>query len=105
MIYAELIRKYKKQRIKSLYDNKFDVEYGTGVVGEGTHEDPKNYQYDINGHGENGWWFFDDKGKIHWTKGMKAHRFMYQATVDYITTGYKDIFKKLFDKKIGVIFK
>lgn len=81
------------------------VEYGTGVVGEGTHEDPKTYQYDINNHGENGWWFYDEKGKAHWTKGMEAHRFMYRATVDYITIGYKEIFKKLFDKKIGVIFK
>ena len=81
------------------------VEFGTGVVGEGTHEDPQNYQYDINNHGEDGWWFKDDKGRLHWTKGMTAHRFMYQAMNEYVNGEYKKIFKKAFDEVIGGIFK
>ena len=81
------------------------VEYGTGTVGEGTHDDPKNYRYDVNNHGDNGWWFFDEDGNIHWTKGMTAHRYMYQSLIDYISGEYKRIFKELFEKEIGGIFK
>lgn len=81
------------------------VEFGTGIVGDGTHENPKTYQYDVNKHGDDGWWFKDENGTLHWTKGMKAHRFMYQATIDYVTTGYKTIFQKVFEKEIGGIFK
>lgn len=82
------------------------VEYGTGTKGEGTHENPQNYQYDLNEHGDSGWWFKDDNGNLHWTKGMKAHRYMYQAVMDYLSpSGHKRIFKQVFDEEIGVIFK
>lgn len=74
------------------------VEFGSGIRGQGTHPDPKNYQYDVNGHGENGWYFFDDDGNLHFTTGMEAHRFMFNAIQDYVVGGeYKKIFSKSFD--------
>ena len=70
------------------------VEYGTGVVGQGTHPLSDRYQYDVNGHGNDGWYFRDDEGIIHFTKGMVAHRYMYNAINDYYFKGY---YKKLFE--------
>jgi len=82
------------------------VEFGTGVRGSGTHPNPKNYQYDVNGHGDNGWYFFDDKGNLHFTTGMIAHRFMYDAIQDYVTGGeYKRIFEKSFKTVMGGMLK
>ncbi|MEG0409191.1 MAG: hypothetical protein RR623_09990, partial [Bacilli bacterium] len=78
------------------------VEYGTGIVGKGTHPDPKNYQYDVNSHGEKGWGFKDKNGNLHFTKGMEAHRFMYNAVNDYCMKGeYKRIFKEAVNKELG----
>lgn len=77
------------------------VEYGTGIVGNGTHPKPGDYRYDVNGHGEKGWYFYDDQGRLHWTKGMKAHRFLYDAINDYILSGeYRRIFKKVTQRYI-----
>lgn len=57
------------------------VEFGTGVMGEGSpHPDTSlaNWKYDINGHGEEGWHYYKD-GKWHWTKGMISRPFMYDT--------------------------
>ena len=58
------------------------VEYGTGVVGEGT--DPyaqelenAGWVYDINGHGEDGWTYYDAlTDTFRHTAGMAARPFM-----------------------------
>lgn len=82
------------------------VEFGTGISGKGTHPNPRDYQYDVNGHGENGWYFFDDEGNLHFTTGMKAHRYMYDAISDYVVGGeYKRIFEKSFKTVMGGILK
>lgn len=82
------------------------VEYGTGIIGNGTHPLSKNYQYDMNGHGEAGWFFLDENGVLHWTQGMEAHRFMYDAINDYCERGeFKHIFNEVMDKYIGGIAK
>lgn len=78
------------------------VEYGTGIVGKGTHPDAGNYQYDINNHGEDGWYYFKD-GKLHWTKGLEAHRYMFNAINLYVDSGAKKCFSKAFDEVIGGI--
>ena len=57
------------------------VEFGTGIVGA-TSPHPKayNWQYDVNSHGENGWWYYDEKmGKLRWTKGQAASAFVYKT--------------------------
>lgn len=57
------------------------VEYGTGVVGAGSpHPKPDGWQYDANGHGDEGWWYLNDRdGKVHWTRGYRSRPFMYNT--------------------------
>lgn len=57
------------------------VEFGTGVVGAGSpHPDPTGWQYDVNGHGDKGWVYFNENDqKWHWTKGMESRPFMYNT--------------------------
>ena len=57
------------------------VEFGTGVVGsKSPHPDPQGWQYDINGHGDKGWVYYDDySGEFRWTKGFKSRPFMYNT--------------------------
>ena len=59
------------------------VEYGTGIVGEvQPHPEPNGYQYDIHGHGIDGWYYFGDDGQFHWTAGMASRPFMYNTMRD-----------------------
>lgn len=69
------------------------VEFGTGVVGEDNpHPNPSmsNWIYDINEHGESGWWYQSRENDpnptkyitksgqwLAWTKGMPSRPFMY----------------------------
>lgn len=57
------------------------VEYGTGIVGQNfPHPAPEGWQYDVNKHGESGWWYFNDRdGRWHWTQGMVSRPFMYNT--------------------------
>ena len=67
--------------VATAYHSKF-VEMGTGIRGK---QDPNPYDYlpgwtyDVNEHGEKGWWYPGKDGKYHWTKGMPHRPFMYQA--------------------------
>ena len=55
------------------------VEFGTGIVGsESPHPDAQGWKYDVNEHGEKGWFYFKD-GEWHWTKGMPSRPFMYET--------------------------
>lgn len=57
------------------------VEFGTGVIGsQNPHPETglANWKYDVNNHGESGWWYFND-GEWHWTKGMPSRPFMYET--------------------------
>ena len=57
------------------------VEYGTGIVGQGSsHPDPDGWVYDVNGHGEKGWVYYNSNDdQFHWTAGMSARPFMYNT--------------------------
>jgi hypothetical protein len=57
------------------------VEFGTGIVGKNQpHPSPDDWRYDINEHGESGWWYFNDyTGHPQWTKGMPSRPFMYNT--------------------------
>lgn len=62
----------------------FYVEFGTGIVGASKpHPNPgiASWKYDINQHGDLGWYYFKD-GEWHWTKGMPSRPFMYQTAMD-----------------------
>lgn len=71
------------------YPNGFDlskaVEYGTGA--EGLNSDGKvfaaqdDWQYDINNHGEGGWWYYKDN-QLHWTKGLKGSLIFEKARLE-----------------------
>lgn len=58
------------------------VEMGTGVRGK---EDPNPYdyypgwRYDVNEHGEKGWYYIGKDGNWHWTKGMPSRPYMYMT--------------------------
>lgn len=58
------------------------VEFGTGVQGAvSPHPNPiDTWEYDTNGHGEDGWYYYDEKqGRIRFTKGMPSRPFMYET--------------------------
>lgn len=58
------------------------VEFGTGILGKQSPypvNPPIGWQYDVNEHGEAGWWYTGDDGKKHWTKGMPSRPFMYDT--------------------------
>ena len=57
------------------------VEYGTGVVGAGSpHPKPDGWQYDVNGHGDKGWVYLNERdGKYHWTRGYQSRPFLYNT--------------------------
>lgn len=60
------------------------VCFGTGMVGKGSpHPDTSivGWKYDVNEHGEAGWFYFRD-GEWHWTKGMPSRPFMYETAVE-----------------------
>lgn len=65
--YAELIGNYKKYGIKSPYDNKIDVEIGTGIwSSEGTGRQDR-------------WCYKDEEGNWHSTIGQKPQPFLTDA--------------------------
>lgn len=57
-------------------------EFGTGIAGAG-HPHPNvavaGWQYDVNGHGELGWWYIGRDGRAHWTRGMPSRPYMYET--------------------------
>lgn len=74
------------------------VEFGTGIIGSGNpHPDPglANWKYDVNEHGEAGWFYYKD-GEWHWTKGMPSRPFMYETgrdLLEIVPKIAKEIFK------------
>lgn len=61
------------------------VEYGTGVIGAGApHPSPAaGWKYDLNQHGEQGWWYWSDSdANWHWTKGIPSRPFMYETALE-----------------------
>lgn len=73
------------------------VEYGTGVVGAGSpHPGPWDpvpvswndrvyTQYDTYGHGESGWWYYNEyEGRVMWTKGQPSRPFFYQMYMQMV---------------------
>lgn len=75
------------------------VEFGTGVVGsQSSHPNPQGWQYDVNGHGDEGWVYYDDEsGKFRWTKGFKSRPFMYN-TARQLEKECKRIAEEVFGK-------
>ena len=54
------------------------VEFGTGVEGSNSKHPTMPWAYDTNGHGKDGWYYFDEKqGRVRYTQGMPSRPFMY----------------------------
>lgn len=61
------------------------VEFGTGIRGaEQPYPAPElaGWRYDVNEHGEAGWFYLGDDGQWHWTAGMPSRPFLYNAARD-----------------------
>lgn len=73
------------------------VEFGTGTVGAGSaHPDAAKHgwTYDVNGHGDKGWIYFNSwDGLYHRTRGYVARPFMYNARIR-LERGLPKILKK-----------
>lgn len=49
------------------------VEYGIGFTGmETPQESVENWEYDVNNHGVEGWYYKDSNGQFHWTNGYRG---------------------------------
>lgn len=57
------------------------VEFGTGIRGaQNPHPDVQGWRYDVNSHGEAGWWYWSDAdSNWHWTRGMPSRPFMWET--------------------------
>lgn len=87
----------KHASIFVISDHAIYVEFGTGIVGAQS-PNPNNtigYAYDINGHGDNGWYYYDENG-IHWTKGMPSRPFVHETYVE-LREEINSIVKEVFD--------
>lgn len=77
------------------------VEFGTGVVGKcSSHPvaDLQGWRYDVNNHGEKGWWYFNERDqKWHWTKGIESRPFMYN-TVQILERECMEIAREVFGR-------
>lgn len=73
--------------IANNYPDGFDlskaIEYGTGIIGAesgaSTIATDRGWQYDVNGHGEKGWFYKDENGEIWWTRGMTGKLIYYKS--------------------------
>lgn len=71
--------------IKTNNEGETYAEFGTGVIGQGNphiadYLEKAGWKYDVNEHGEKGWVYFKD-GRYYWTKGIKASKKFYNASV------------------------
>ena len=58
------------------------VEFGTGVRGATDKHPtpPAGWKYDSNGHGEKGWYYYDNnQERVRFTQGMPSRPFMYST--------------------------
>jgi hypothetical protein len=55
------------------------IEYGIGKVGKSTphQEEVEDWTYDMNNHDEKGWYFVDNDGTLHFTKGYQGRMIFY----------------------------
>lgn len=71
-----------KGKIVSTAFHTMFVEMGTGVRGA-EEPNPYNYaegwRYDVNEHGEAGWYYIGKDGRKHWTQGMPSRPFMHDT--------------------------
>ena len=55
----------------------------TGLHNPHPNASVSGWKYDVNEHGESGWFYYRD-GEWHWTKGMPSRPFMYETDLELI---------------------
>lgn len=79
------------------------VEYGTGIVGASSQASSlaKDWQYDVNGHGNEGWFYQDNSGQLHFTRGIEG-RLIFYKTREEIEKNLNSWMKEYISKNLGV---
>ena len=81
------------------------IEFGTGVI-RNKQPHPKANELGMakwgtygKGHGAdpNGWWYYDENGEKHHTRGIESNRFMYQ-TAEYLKQHFPQYAIEVFSK-------
>ena len=94
---------YMKETTKEKYPAKLSlakiVEYDIGYVGKQTPNvmELENWEYDIEGHGTKGWYYRDDNGGYHWTKGFQGRLIFYKLK-EYIEQNISQWIYEYIDK-------
>ncbi len=84
------------------------VEFGTGIVGLGSHEkaDEVNYEYDVNNHGAFGWSWYNSKDNymVRGFTGYEGKSFLWDAFFEYYSSGeFTRIYERTYRQIIGSI--
>ena len=75
-------------RVYTVNDHALFAEFGTGIIGaDNPHPEAsvQGWTYDVNGHGEKGWFYnkgTTEEPDIYWTKGYEGRQYMYRAYID-----------------------
>lgn len=78
------------------------IEFGFGIVGKNNPmqgNEENDWEYDINGHGEKGWFFYDNYGQLVHTQGREGINFMYN-TIQKYRTAWKDYLIQLLNEGV-----
>lgn len=83
-------------------------EMGTGITGlNNPHPNPseafKSWKYDVNEHGEKGWYYPKDDGSYGWTKGLSS-RHMFFDSFNEIKKEIGDIVNVEIRKTVGDLY-
>lgn len=70
------------------------VEFGTGIIGSRSPHPSQPWAYDINSHGDDGWYYFKNN-RWNWTAGFESRPFMYH-TAEELKRNAKRIAQEVF---------
>lgn len=78
------------------------VEFGTGIVGANSEASKyaENWQYDVNSHGNKGWFYKDRTGQLQWSRGING-KLVFLNTKKRIEKNIENWVTEYIDKKLG----
>ena len=79
---AKNMRETTKEKYPAQLSLSHIVEYGIGAVGANSSYSgqAEDWQFDVNNHGDNGWYYTDNNGDIHWTRGFEGRYIFYKLS-------------------------
>ncbi len=77
------------------------IEFGIGYTGSQSilTSEAEDWEYDVNNHGANGWYYKDDSGNIYWTNGFEG-RFIFFKLAENIKQYIGDWIAEYIDKEL-----